>query len=71
MVCTSLKDGHMGSAVASAAIARRYSRDRKINQTESDSDEYFHRGKECQSLEMVSIYHFVVFFILWRLHTLA
>lgn len=64
MIFTSLKDGHMGSAVASAAIARRYSRDRKINQ--SDSEEYFHRGKECQSLEMVSIYHFVVFFILWR-----
>jgi hypothetical protein len=52
----------MGSAVASAAIARRYSRNRKINQSESDSEEYFHRGKECQSRKMVSIYHFVVFF---------
>lgn len=71
MVFASLKNGHMGSAVASAAIARRYSCDRKINQIESDSEEYFHRGKECHSLEMVSIYHFVVFFKLWPMYTLA
>jgi hypothetical protein len=50
----------MGTAVASAAIAGRYSRDRKISQSESDSEEYFHRGKECHSLEMVSIYHIVL-----------
>jgi hypothetical protein len=55
--------------VASAAIARRYSRDRKISQTESDSEENFHRGKECQSIDIVRIYNFVeFFFVLWRLH---
>jgi hypothetical protein len=41
----------MGSAVASAAIARRYFRDRKINQTESDSKEYFHRQKGTNHLK--------------------
>jgi hypothetical protein len=54
IILTSLQDGHMGSAVGSAAVARRYSCDRKINQTESDSEAYFCRGKGCSLFEMVS-----------------
>jgi hypothetical protein len=41
----------MGSAVASAVVALNYSRDRKINQTESDSKEFFHRGKGASHLK--------------------
>jgi hypothetical protein len=51
----------MGSAAASAAIAQRYSRNRKINRSESNCEEYFRRGTGCLSLEMVSKYNIAMF----------
>jgi hypothetical protein len=51
----------MGSAVASAAVAQRYSRDRKIRQSERGCEEYFLRGKGCSFLEMVSKYNTGIF----------
>jgi hypothetical protein len=51
----------MGSAAASAVIARLYSSKREINQSYSDCEEYFRRGKGCLSLEMVSKYNIDIF----------